>query len=571
MRGNYHKLSILSRVTGGGDNGPPSSGLYERLENGGPDGNGSQRRGKFAWKKFAIGAAALIFIVWLVGPRKQAAKIFGSEDGERAADAVGAPEKVPANHVEAFEDDVDDELAHPPPRKTVSQATDPDPSKTIFCTTPHASAKRLVQWALMIDAGSTGSRIHAYKFNNCGPSPDYEYEVFKMTQPGLSSFGDDPEKAAQSLDALLDLAVQSVPESLHKCTPVAVKATAGLRLLGQAKSEAILKAVETRLHDKYPFPVLEKDGVVVMDGKDEGVYAWITVNYLLDAFQPSVHSHAVLDLGGGSTQIVFEPSILAQNPVVDGEHKYSLTFGKEHRELYQHSYLGYGLMSARKSVHRLVEFMHTLNFASGETEQNMNTVHSPCLAVGTRRDIELPVGPGGELRNVTLDGADIGSFEACRRVVELVMAKDAVCQVKPCSFHGVYQPSLLDSFPNGKVVLLSYFYDRINPLLPFDAASSASSQPQLTVGSVAMLAQRVCAGEESWQKYWGTNEDAMEELRGRPEYCLDLTFQHALLRLGYEFEDTREVSIQKKLRNTELGWCLGATMVMLHGDLQCRV
>lgn len=156
-----------------------------------------------------------------------------------------------------------------------------------------------------------------------------------------------------------------------------------------------------------------------------GVYAWITVNYLLDSLKASVSSNAVLDLGGGSTQIVFEPHVLAQNPVVDGEHKYSLTFGAEHRELYQHSYLGYGLMSARKSIHRLVEFMHTLNFAAGETEEHMSAVHNPCLAAGTKRDIELPIGPNRELRNVTMDGADIGSFEACRRVVELVMAKDA--------------------------------------------------------------------------------------------------------------------------------------------------
>ena len=98
-----------------------------------------------------------------------------------------------------------------------------------------------------------------------------------------------------------------------------------------------------------------------------------------------------------------------------------------------------------------------------------------------------------------------------------------------------------------------------------------SLQPKLTVGSIATLAERVCAGEQSWKKHWGGNEAAMKQLRKRPEYCLDLTFQHALLRLGYEFEDERELQIQKQIRDTELGWCLGATMVMLLGDLQCRV
>jgi len=63
----------------------------------------------------------------------------------------------------------------------------------------------------------------------------------------------------------------------------------------------------------------------------------------------------------------------------------------------------------------------------------------------------------------------------------------------------------------------------------------------------------------------------MEELAGRPEWCLDLTFMYGLLRLGYEFEDAREVVVEKKVADTELGWCLGATLAMVGGELKCRV
>ena len=61
----------------------------------------------------------------------------------------------------------------------------------------------------------------------------------------------------------------------------------------------------------------------------------------------------------------------------------------------------------------------------------------------------------------------------------------------------------------------------------------------------------------------------MAELADRPEYCLDLTFMHALLRLGYEFGPEREVRIAKKVDETELGWCLGATIALLDGTLEC--
>ena len=140
-----------------------------------------------------------------------------------------------------------------------------------------------------------------------------------------------------------------------------------------------------------------------------------------------------------------------------------------------------------------------------------------------------------------------------------------ICEVKPCSFNGVYQPSLLDSFPNGKVLLLSYFYDRLAPLLP--------PNTPITVSTIASTAQDICKGRKSWlttTKHWGSDASLMSELEDRPEWCLDLTFMHALLRLGYEFQDDREVKIGKRIGGTELGWCLGATIAMVGGELSCR-
>jgi len=320
--------------------------------------------------------------------------------------------------------DISDDKSSTPPTP-LSFATDPDPARTTHCSSPHPG-KPIVQWALMIDAGSTGSRIHAYKFNNCGPSPVYEYEVFKMTRPGLSSFAGKPRDAAQSLDELFDEAMRVIPESLRRCTPVAVKATAGLRLLGHEQSEDILEAVKERIIEKYPFKLVDKDGVVIMDGRDEGIYAWITANYLLDTIRASSknHPYAVLDLGGASTQIVFEPIFEdEETKLEDGEHKYDLRFASKDHVLYQHSYLGYGLMRARASIHRLVEFMASYGQDMAEGKEIAN----PCLSRGTRRTVEVNIGRGEDTlkRNYTMVGADVGSFEACNRVVELVMAKDA--------------------------------------------------------------------------------------------------------------------------------------------------
>ena len=317
-------------------------------------------------------------------------------------------------------------LSHPE-----SYETDPDPTKTTYCTIPHSHDQPLVQYALMIDAGSTGSRIHIYKFNNCGHSAEYEYEVFKMTLPGLSSYAGKPEEAAKSLDVLLDEAIRIVPTDMRRCTPVAVKATAGLRLLPGSQSADILKAVEERLHRFYPFQLVEKDGVTIMDGKDEGVYAWITANYLLGTIKANTPkdtpTYAVLDLGGASTQIVFEPTFSSSdNTLEPGEHKYDLKFGGKTHVLYQHSYLGYGLMRARQHVHRLVHFMASIRATPPSTKEiEQDVVGNPCLARGTRRVVEVMDEKTGVKRNVTMDGEEIGSFEACDRILQLVLAKDA--------------------------------------------------------------------------------------------------------------------------------------------------
>ena len=306
---------------------------------------------------------------------------------------------------------------------------DPDPTQTVHCDHPYDETKSIVQYALTIDAGSTGSRIHVYKFHNCGPSPQLEYETFKSIQPGVSAYARDPSGAAASLDPLLEEAYRVVPIDLRKCTPVEVKATAGLRLLGNAESQAMLDEIKSRLETKWEFVVGAKS-VEIMDGKDEGVYSWITANYLVNKIGEGASSDdtlAVMDLGGASTQIVFEPTFPAgsEQQLIEGEHKYQLNFGGKTFTLYQHSYLGYGLMRARRSVHNLVAF----TWSFGQSEINWDelseaeTVSNPCLSRGTTRRVELDP-PGRKSVNVTMHGA-MGGFEACNRVVELVMAKDA--------------------------------------------------------------------------------------------------------------------------------------------------
>ncbi|XP_074573852.1 apyrase 1-like isoform X2 [Curcuma longa] len=87
-------------------------------------------------------------------------------------------------------------------------------------------------YAVIFDAGSSGSRVHVFCFDE---------------NLNLMRIGDDLElfeQAAVSLVPLLEKAESVVPKELRHRRPVRVGATAGLRDLGSETSEQILQAVE---------------------------------------------------------------------------------------------------------------------------------------------------------------------------------------------------------------------------------------------------------------------------------------------------------------------------------------
>jgi guanosine-diphosphatase len=136
----------------------------------------------------------------------------------------------------------------------------------------------------------------------------------------------------------------------------------------------------------------------------------------------------------------------------------------------------------------------------------------------------------------------------CRKLAEKILVKDAECKLAPCSFNGVHQPSLEKTFAREDVYIFSYFYDRTDPL---------GMPESFTLRELHHLTEQVCGGEPSWDVFESI-PGALEELRDRPEHCLDLNFMTALLHTGYEMPIDREVKIAKKIKGNELGWCLGA-------------
>ncbi|KAG0056218.1 hypothetical protein BGZ83_005950 [Gryganskiella cystojenkinii] len=405
----------------------------------------------------------------------------------------------------------------------------------------------------MVDAGSMGSRIHTYKFNYCNATPELEDEVaFGHVEPGLSSYGDDPEAGAQSLDKLMDIALESVPKYLHSSTPIAVKATAGLRLMGDEKSNKILAAVRGRIESKYPFPIIQEQGVAVMDGAEEGVFAWVTVNYLLERFNSLTKKAtvAILDMGGASTQVVFEPQVVAGHSVAQGGHRYPMTFNGNQYVLYQHSHLGYGLMMARSQINNYL-VANPINMGV-ETTLGQSEYSHPCLPVGYRQAWTTESG-----EEVVLVGMSDRGGE-CRAVIEAIFYKHRPCTVWPCSFNGVYQPSLHTAFEDD-IYAFSFFFDLT---APFRSGTAVQAQ-EMTIEELEELTDRVCNGDEDDFIEFQGSPEAMKELGKSTDMCMDLTYIYGLLEYGYSIPKDRKIKLAKKLKGYETGWCVGASIAVL--------
>ncbi|CUF26963.1 nucleotide diphosphatase, putative, partial [Bodo saltans] len=281
---------------------------------------------------------------------------------------------------------------------------------------------------------------------------------------------------------------------------------------------AILKAVRA-LFAKYPFAV-GPNAVEVMDGKDEGPFAWLTVNFLLGNLEANKKTAAILDLGGGSTQIVFQPDAGELLHDAPEENLYKATIRGVNVHAYQHSYLGLGLKEAGKSILKVGAATPDADF--------------PCLPPGHEEKVDA----------VVVKNTKPADFAACAAIVSRhVIRRDDSCTHPPCAFNGVFQPNLASTF-SGDIYAFSYFYDRMEDFLPPSGV--------VTVGAFKETGTKICAGEE--EPYKAKNLGSM---------CMDFSFLYSLLSHGYGLGDDRKLVVAKKINGAETAWSLGASLIAM--------
>ena len=110
-------------------------------------------------------------------------------------------------------------------------------------------------YGLMIDAGSTGTRLSAFHFVKSLRPPYMRLiaECGKHLKPGLSYYAAEPDSVHENIAPLISRALECIPKYLWSTTPIEVKATAGLRLLPPFIQDRILDNVKEYLKVCFPY------------------------------------------------------------------------------------------------------------------------------------------------------------------------------------------------------------------------------------------------------------------------------------------------------------------------------
>mmetsp|Transcript_11595 Transcript_11595/g.23576 ORF Transcript_11595/g.23576 Transcript_11595/m.23576 type:complete len:442 (-) Transcript_11595:1531-2856(-) len=385
----------------------------------------------------------------------------------------------------------------------------------------------LVHWAaykhddrvygMMIDAGSTGSRIHTFVFRKDGEGNlILDGEDFFKTSPGLSAFKDSPAEAGLSLRPLIERAQKVIPTYKQSKSPIFLRATAGLRLIGHQEAEAILSEVRSNLRSS-PFRFDSDEWVSVLDGDDEGIYSWITVNYLLG--RNAANTVGTLEMGGGSAQVAFATKFSPSNDQC-AVNTSLIQYKGENLALYVVSHLSYGLRMAREKILRGFQ-------AKGATQEN------PCFNTGP---FEITHDPG-------FRGTGRGNFEECVKLLNPILDQAPnSCGCDVCTYAGRPQPP-----PPHEFVAFAFYFER---------TIAVGLESPITLASLGRKGQEICAlNKAEVERRFKTVPNGEAK-----DLCLDIAFMYGHLQRGHGLTQNEQSSIMvvDKIKGVELGWSLGA-------------
>ncbi|XP_018606507.2 ectonucleoside triphosphate diphosphohydrolase 7-like [Scleropages formosus] len=444
-----------------------------------------------------------------------------------------------------------------------------------------------LNYGIVVDCGSSGSRVFVYYWPPHNGNPhslldirqmrDHDRApVVKKIKPGISTLALTPEKASEYLQPLLSHAAAHIPREKHKETPLYILCTAGMRLLPESQQTAILEDLTRDVPLEFDF-LFSSSQAEVISGKQEGVYAWIGINFVLGRFdhadededavvevttgvqnQESISRRrtvGIIDMGGASLQIAYEvPSAIAfSSPEQEEAAKsllaeFNLGCDRDHTQhvyrVYVTTFLGFGGNMARQRYEDdVVNSTLARNGVMGD--QTGMTPSAPYL------DACLPAGLSDTIKRnrqeVFLRGQ--GDWHRCQEAVKPLLGTPN----NTTSLKGAYQAPI--DYHNSEFYGFSEFYYCTEDVLRISGQYSSTH--------FAKAATDYCATKWSTLKQrLDSKLFSMQADISRLKYqCFKSAWMYEVLHSGFRFpEDYGSLKTAQLVYDKEVQWTLGAML-----------
>ena len=386
-------------------------------------------------------------------------------------------------------------------------------------------------YGCMCDAGSSGTRVNVYRW------PQRKKNIIPLmtemgrntTKPGIHE--QDEKELEKNMNILLDYCKNRIIELSNNKSNLSevnfyLKATAGMRSISEEEQNKKLDIIRNVIR-KSEFKFLEDDWAKVINGSEEGLFGWMTSNYLNQILLNNEEKgkqidipYGSIDLGGYSLEITF-----STNETIK-EHYINLSFTEVDYDLYSYSFQDYGQT-------RFYEILMESIFNSSRSE-NSTIIVNPCYLEGYNETFEY------ENVNYTFVGKT--NTSQCQEYIRSILK---INKESEKSMNDVYQPKIPEDL---KFYGISGLYWIANF---FNISDDDIFHSGLEILNIT-------------EKYCKTKwEDAIKEYKVEEEflkrYCFLGYYLYDLLVEGFKIDKNRKViTFPAKIHGVETGWTLGA-------------
>lgn len=448
---------------------------------------------------------------------------------------------------------------------------------------------------IILDGGSTGSRLHVFEF--VGDEDENDVECIRRGSSRanipLSAYGRLDSEKEQPLNAtlvanhllpLFEYAAEVIPVQYHRYTSVRYQATAGMRLLPESEQEAVYDALYDGLmaSERFVFKGMRRGDIATLSGELEGFYGAVAANYLqgiVDAqlrFKASDHSDqeqapvGALDMGGSSTQIVFLPetsegsmegNVCANNSVEqDCEQVKSADRSQMNGDhFFSTSYLSYGVDQFRQRLWTTLVEEHLEEVGEDSESCASKFIKNPCANVGY------------EVEWLGYNLVGTGDTDECIRHTQRLIPHPEV----PYDDHsdlsntvgGVNHPPI-----RGKFLAMSLYFFSLDSLRVFSEPAAQAyeainlSWPNPSIKELHDALYGICGRQ--WHGDMEHLHDAHSFTRKEvlPHRCIESVYMVTLLKDGYGFHpESRDITFTFLVDGSEVEWTLGMAL-SLHSN-----